>query len=78
MIIQFNFPSPELDYAILPLITTAFFTQIPLWALLLIRTIKKAIQKCNSRNNTTEDSETTDGSEIKESDKLNSDKTNFN
>ncbi len=65
MIITFNFPSPELDYAILPLITTAFFTQVPLWIALLIITIRKEIKTSNSKN-------TIDDNEMEENETLNS------
>jgi hypothetical protein len=70
LIITFNFPSPELDYAILPLITTAFFTQVPLWIALLIITIRKAIKTSNSKKTTHQD--TTDDNKIEENEKLNS------
>jgi hypothetical protein len=70
LIITFNFPSPELDYAILPLITTAFFTQVPLWIALLIITIRKAIKTSNSKKTIHHD--TTDDNKIEENEKLNS------
>ncbi len=70
MIITFNFPSPELDFAILPLITTAFFTQVPLWVALLLIIIRKAIKTSNSKNIL--DHDTTDNNEMEENEKLNS------
>ncbi len=44
MIITYNFPSPESDYAILPLISVSLLTTIPLWLLLLSITIKKKLK----------------------------------
>ena len=43
LIIIYNFPSPESDYAILPLITVAFLTQIPLWLCLIIQNLKNRL-----------------------------------
>lgn len=39
LVITYNFPSPESDYAILPLISVSTLTTLPLWFLLLIFTI---------------------------------------
>jgi predicted Na+-dependent transporter len=44
LVITYNFPSPESDYAILPLISVSFLTTIPLWFLFLGLTIKRKIQ----------------------------------
>ena len=44
LIITYNFPSPESDYAILPLISVSSLTTIPLWFLLLSISIKKKLK----------------------------------
>lgn len=41
IIVFYNFPSPEADYAILPLISVSLLTPIPLWILLASYTIYK-------------------------------------
>ena len=43
LIIILNFPSPESDYAILPLMTVGFLTAIPLWIGLIIVNLKKKL-----------------------------------
>ncbi len=32
-----NFPSPESDYALLPLVAVSLVTNLPLWAILLVK-----------------------------------------
>jgi predicted Na+-dependent transporter len=55
LIVITNFPSPESDYAILPLITVSFLTTIPLWLLLIIITIKtKLVDKFFQKKKTVE------------------------
>ena len=44
LIITYNFPSPEADYAILPLISVSFLTTIPLWFVLLGLTIRNRLK----------------------------------
>jgi hypothetical protein len=39
-----NFPSPDADFAVLPLIAVAFLTNIPLYIVLLIRKVYKLIK----------------------------------
>lgn len=49
MIVLYNFPSPDADYAILPLISASLLTNLPLYVMLIIVTI---IKKCkNPRKN---------------------------
>ena len=38
LIIMLNFPSPQSDYALLPLIAISTITTVPLWILLFIKT----------------------------------------
>ena len=39
MLILLNMQSPESDYAILPLIPVSFLTVMPLWLILIVKTI---------------------------------------
>lgn len=56
MIIMINFPSPESDYALLPLIAVSTITTLPLWVLFLVKKIfsksKKYLIKENDKNST--------------------------
>lgn len=45
-----NFPSPESDYALLPLIAISTITTVPLWILLFIKMCVKNIRKVVSEN----------------------------
>ena len=46
MVILTNFPSPEADYGVLPLMAVAFLTPMPLYGFLLARKIPQWIRKC--------------------------------
>ncbi len=50
LVIIYNFPTPESDYAILPLISVSLLTSIPLWLFLLFLTIKRKIELWWKRN----------------------------
>ena len=42
LVISLNFPSPESDYAFLPLIAVTTLTGLPLWILLVVKTVADA------------------------------------
>ena len=51
MIVMLNFPSPESDYALLPLVAISSITTLPLWTLLMIKTLYERIQKARTEKN---------------------------
>jgi hypothetical protein len=55
MIILFNFPSPECDYAILPLISVATLTPLPLWIIYLIKSILTRIKAYKEKQDSSKD-----------------------
>ena len=57
LIIFSNFPSPESDYAILPLISVTSFTTIPLWLFLIFKILRKKGKFCLFKKDEDEDSE---------------------
>lgn len=46
LIIMFNLPSPEKDYAALPLMAIAILTPLPFYLILLFKLKVKIIKKC--------------------------------
>jgi hypothetical protein len=58
-IIIYNFPTPEADYAILPLISIGILTSIPLYTALIIKKVlkKKREKKEQTTENETESAE---------------------
>jgi hypothetical protein len=63
IVIFLNFPSPECDYALLPLIAVVMLTTLPLWLLLIIKTVYKRVKaiikyrKKSSLNETQQDAQ---------------------
>jgi predicted Na+-dependent transporter len=49
LIVLYNFPSPQSDYAILPLISVSALTGIPLWLALLVNALRNRF--CPSKDN---------------------------
>lgn len=50
LVIMLNFPSPQSDYALLPLIAISTITTVPLWILLFIKTCVYNIRKVVSEH----------------------------
>ena len=44
MIVMLNFPSPESDYALLPLVAISSITTVPLWCILLVKTLYRKLR----------------------------------
>lgn len=81
LIIFSNFPSPESDYAILPLISVTTFTTIPLWFYLMIKIIRDKKKFClfNKKENEENGNEEIKFEPvIKEADDENNENSKFN
>jgi hypothetical protein len=53
LLIALNFPSPQSDYALLPLIAVTALTGLPLWLIFLVKTVVetfKNIRKKKTKN----------------------------
>jgi sodium/bile acid cotransporter 3/5 len=45
MIVMLNFPSPESDYALLPLVAISCITTLPLWLILIVKTAHRKVNE---------------------------------
>lgn len=53
MIVMLNFPSPESDYALLPLVAISSITTVPLWLILIIKSLYTRIKEARERKSKT-------------------------
>ena len=73
-----NFPSPESDYALLPLIAVTCLTTVPLWFLLLVKTVKNyLLNRKNAENSIRNDKIPEKFKLIKDNDNLKSNNYNL-
>jgi predicted Na+-dependent transporter len=48
MIVMLNFPSPESDYALLPLVAISSITTVPLWIVLFAKTVYRRVSQART------------------------------